>query len=391
VTETSLSAPRVIPATLPAVFLVALEVLLALFIGFGLAVLGVGGGAWILGGVGAGALVYWGYGYGYDTPLTPNPRSRKIGQLIIGITIGLSIQHNTLQTLVTQLPVFVGLPLVLLLCGGAIGVVYARLSRTDLLTALLATTPGNIGIMASLAADYGRSTPLVSLVQLLRFTTVILVVPAIAHVPIPHSTGATLHALWAGLCQTSPQTWSLSLLLLGVAAGVVYLGSRLKIPAIAFFGAITVGLICDGLIQLFSITPLLDFRLPLPINLLGQILLGTTIGEFWAVNPKLKWSTVAGATLPVALTFLAGFSVAALAHLLTPWDWLTCLLVAAPGGSPEMILIALSLHHNVEVITTAHLIRLLGINLSLPLLLSLGLRWEQGANPSPAGMNTRTE
>jgi uncharacterized membrane protein AbrB (regulator of aidB expression) len=54
---------------------------------------------------------------------------------------------------------------------------------------------------------------------------------------------------------------------------------------------------------------------------------------------------------------------------LTHWDWLTCLLMAAPGGSPEMILIALVLNHNVETITAAHLVRLLAINIYLPLLI----------------------
>jgi uncharacterized protein len=56
-----------------------------------------------------------------------------------------------------------------------------------------------------------------------------------------------------------------------------------------------------------------------------------------------------------------------LASSLTNWDWLTCLLVTAPGGSAEMILVALSLNHNVEIVTAGHLIRLLAINCSLPL------------------------
>ena len=57
---------------------------------------------------------------------------------------------------------------------------------------------------------------------------------------------------------------------------------------------------------------------------------------------------------------------------LMPWDWLTCLLVTAPGGSPEMIWISLALNHDVETVTTGHLMRLMIINLLLPLLVSLG-------------------
>ncbi|MEB3181090.1 MAG: AbrB family transcriptional regulator, partial [Nostocaceae cyanobacterium] len=52
----------------------------------------------------------------------------------------------------------------------------------------------------------------------------------------------------------------------------------------------------------------------------------------------------------------------------------TCLLMVAPGGSPEMILISLVLDHNVETVTAAHLVRLTAINLYLPLLLWI---WEK--------------
>lgn len=67
------------------------------------------------------------------------------------------------------------------------------------------------------------------------------------------------------------------------------------------------------------------------------------------------------------MTIGAGLIAAAIARLLTSWDWLTCILVTAPGGAPEMILVALALEHNVEIVTAGHLVRLLAINGSLPL------------------------
>ena len=38
------------------------------------------------------------------------------------------------------------------------------------------------------------------------------------------------------------------------------------------------------------------------------------------------------------MTLIAGAIAAILAMQLTSWDWLTCLLVTAPGGLAEMIL-----------------------------------------------------
>jgi hypothetical protein len=71
--------------------------------------------------------------------------------------------------------------------------------------------------------------------------------------------------------------------------------------------------------------------------------------------------------MSVGMTLVAGGLATILAMELTSWDWLTCLLVTAPGGSAEMILVALTLHHNVEIVTAGHLVRLIAINSSLPI------------------------
>lgn len=144
-------------------------------------------------------------------------------------------------------------------------------------------------------------------------------------------------------------------------------------------GAIVTGLVFNALPWAF----LTHFTLPPVVNLIGQILLGITIGEYWGISPNLNYRTIAGALIPVALTFLAGFLTASIALFLTDWDWLTCLLVAAPGGSPEMILIALTLHHDVEVVTTGHLVRLLTINLLLPGLISLASYLDDRVTQTP--------
>jgi uncharacterized membrane protein AbrB (regulator of aidB expression) len=69
----------------------------------------------------------------------------------------------------------------------------------------------------------------------------------------------------------------------------------------------------------------------------------------------------------VALTIAVGFTAAFLAMQLTDWDWLTCLLVTAPGGVAEMILIALALNHDIEIVAAGHIVRLIAINCSIPI------------------------
>lgn len=347
----------------------AIEVILAVLIGLGLVAIGLDGAAWISGGIAAGAIAFSSYRIqGFDS-LQPNRNARKAGQLLVGLTIGLSLQHNNLNVLSSQLLIFLGLPLFLMLSGAAIGLIYSRLEKIDLLSGLLATTPGNIGVMASIAADYSKNTALVSLVQLIRFTTVIFVIPILANVAIPRSTDNAVAAVVQKIVAVSWFDLCIACLLVAIALLAVYLGNKLKIPMAAFLCAIAVGLLFDALLLVFPVS--IDFQLPTFFNLIGQVLLGVTIGEYWGINPKLNFATIIRSLLPVVLMVLTAFLASLLIQHLTGWDWLTCVLVTAPGGSPEMIWIALTLHQDTDVVTAAHVIRLLTINLSLPLLLAI--------------------
>ena len=80
------------------------------------------------------------------------------------------------------------------------------------------------------------------------------------------------------------------------------------------------------------------------------------------------------------MTIVSGFIAATIATWFTTWDWLTCMLVTAPGGSTEMILVALALNHNPEIVTVAHSVRLMALNLSLPLWIFLFRYWEKKGN-----------
>ncbi|XGV98342.1 MAG: AbrB family transcriptional regulator [Leptolyngbya sp. BL-A-14] len=369
-----------------ALMLVA-ELLLAFLLGLGLMTIGLGGAAWMIAGIAAGAIVFSVYRSWVDYPLQPNRSARKLGQSIIGLSIGLSLQQSNLEVVAAQLPIFLGLPFFLMLSGGAIGFIYARLESTDLLTALLATTPGNISVMATIAADYSKNTALVSLVQLLRFTTVIFLLPLLVHGTMPPIAQAGLAAFLQQLWVIPVHTLGWSVLLLTIAILAGYVGNRFRMPMAAFFGALIVGLAVGSLPLLLPDATQLELRLPLAFTLTGQALLGITIGEYWGLNPHMAPLTIARAVLPVGLMLLAGFAAAGLIKLLTAWSWLTCLLVTAPGGSPEMIWLALTLHQETEIVTAGHLVRLLAINASLPLLVSVANSLQQRWTYTPSELS----
>ncbi|BAZ01541.1 putative ammonia monooxygenase [Tolypothrix tenuis PCC 7101] len=353
-----------------------LEMLLALPLGFSLARLNIGGIVWIFGGIAAGTIVlqicriFWQY---YPKP---NRIARKAGMALVGLTVGASSSHSDLASVASGIPIFILLTIFLLLCGICIGYIYSRLSQTNLLTAMLATVPGGVGIMAAIAADYNKNVTLVALVQALRVTSVVFLIPLIARTTFSSSWNQQAISMQSNLLNFEPSQLGLLLLALGVTALVVYLAIFLKIPAGDFFGALVIGVAFNPVLNLVPIASGLHFTAPPLINLVGQMLLGITIGEYWGDKPSFNAKTIGYAVMSVAMTLIAGAIAAMLAMQLTSWDWLTCLLVTAPGGSAEMILVALVLNHNVEVVTAGHLVRLIAINSSLPIWLFLFRRLE---------------
>jgi uncharacterized protein len=345
----------------------SLQLLLALPLGLIFSGLNVGRISWLFAGMASGVLVLQICRIFYHHVAKPNRLARKVGLTLVGLTIGFSISSQHLAPIGTDLPVFTLLTFFMLLSGSVIGYIYSRFSQINILTAMLATVPGGIGIMSSLAADYGKNVHLVSLVQVMRVTSVILLIPFLAKASLTHSSDGVIRpniASWRSF-----ELSELGLLILALLASAlgVALANRIRVPAAEFFGAIAVGMAFNPCLSVLPGVSELHFNPPLWLNVAGQILLGITVGEYWGEKPRLQTQEIVYACFSVAMTLAAGFLTATLAMHLTSWDWLTCLLVTAPGGAPEMILAALTLHHNVETVTAGHLVRLMAINGSLPI------------------------
>ncbi len=286
-----------------------------------------------------------------------------MGQSLVGVTVGFSVVEADLGALSARLPLFIFLTLFIVASCCAIGFLYSRIHRTDTLTALLATIPGIASVITSVAADYGRDVALVALVQVMRLTVLVLGVPLLARLTLGISTSSA--DLGESLMlDPSPLALLQLLATLVLMTGVILLVQRFRIPAAPFFGSIVAGMIFNPLVSLIS--PDLIFGPPPLIGVVGQVMLGTTIGEYWGIRPILERSVVMRATIPVFLTLIVGAVAAGIAMVLTPWDWLTCVLVTSPGGATEIVLVALTLDHSVEIVTAGHLVRLMILNALLP-------------------------
>jgi uncharacterized protein len=347
--------------------IIFLELLLALPFGLILTQMKMGSMSWLFGGIGAGIVILQACRIfdGYTTK--PNRHARQVGMMLVGLTIGFSNAGANFSHIASGIPVFVLLTLFLLISGSCIGYIYSRLTKTNLLTSMLATVPGGVGVMAAIAADYGKNVTLVALVQVIRVTCVVLLIPLVVRVYGVTNIISQRIVVPEGLLNIQPAYLGILLVVFLTFGLVVKLAIKIKLPAAYLFSALIVGMFFDNILEIIPIFGYTSFHPPQLMSIIGQTLLGISIGEYWGEKPAFGKKSVFYAIISTIMTLTAGAIASLIAMQLTTWDWLTCLLVTAPGGATEMILVALTMDHNVEIVTVGHLVRLIAINCSLPL------------------------
>ncbi len=354
-------------------FLTWLEIIVALCLGRVIVAMGNSSVAWIFGGMGAGIIVVRSYSAFTHKSIKPQKIVRKMGQAMVGLAIGLAIGKSNLSGAGERLPLLVFLTIFMLSCGIGIGYIYAGLSRTNLLNALLATVPGGVSTMSSLAAEYNGNVAEVAMLQTLRLTSVIVIIPLIAGTSWLGTSNTTFFVQDYFIDSNPPY---LGLFFLAIILGWwgIKIVNLLPLGASSFFGTLMGGLVFSCVLTYVPFFHSLEFTPPLSMSLMGQILLGITVGEAWSVGLERNTNQMILAVGAVLMTLLSGFLAATIATNISSLDWLTCLLVTAPGGSTEMIVIATAYNRHPEIVTLAHSVRLLALNLSLPILMGLFAR-----------------
>lgn len=315
---------------------------------------------WVISGVLAGAIVSLGYRRAGRLQ-APNPKVRKTGQVLIGLSLGPAVAAQDMTGLVEHLPILIGAVVITLASSVALSRGYARVFRVDRLTAGLSTLPGGIGVMASVAAERGRPAPFVALVQGARVAAVVSIVPILITVaesgPSP---------ILEPLLLSDGAMWLIyGALLLGavLASGVA---TRLRVPVASLLGPLIFGIAVAVALPLIS-DGALSLELPYLHIIVAQVLLGITVGEYLAQPVTVTRSMLGGALLGVAGTLAVAFSLAVLLTWLTSWSLVTCILMMAPGGAPEMIALAAGTDAQIHLVVFSQLARQLTVNMLMPL------------------------
>lgn len=103
-----------------------------------------------------------------------------VGYGLIGVQVGLRFTRASLRDIARMLPAVTAIILALIASAAVLGVLLARLTSADPLTAYLATTPGGLFAVLALAADSGADVTYVMAVQLLRLLVMLAALPLLA-------------------------------------------------------------------------------------------------------------------------------------------------------------------------------------------------------------------
>lgn len=275
-------------------------------------------------------------------------RLRRIGQMMVGASVGLNFSGPVLAELVRWFPLMILAASFAILASCVGGALFARFARIDPVTAYFASLPGGLAEMGNVGSAMGGRTEIIALLQTLRIALVVLTLPPIllalgtpdfSSLPAAGTVSyASILVLAAGSAIFS---WCL---------GLLRLNNPYMIGAVIFTAILSTNDVVVG-------------RMPTPVFALAQLLLGFAVGCRFnrAMLAEVPRVTVVGLLFVVFI-----MAVMAMFAWLSAWaaglDFSTALLATSPGGMAEMTVTAQALHLAVPLVLSFQVVRGLMVN-----------------------------
>jgi membrane AbrB-like protein len=276
---------------------------------------------------------------------------RRVSQAVIGTAIGHSFSASVLATLVSLIPLMIGMALWSVLVSAVCSLLLVRFAALDRTSALLANMPGGVAEMAFLAEEMGKPTsPMIMLVQTMRLTSMVVLIP-LGMALVLGTTGQGM-ALGQGHATIGVET--VIVLALGLVAG--WLLQRAGVKNAFIIGALLVSLVD-------SATGILHGTVPGFLVVASQISIGLAIGARFRREDLRRLPRVAVVGLLVSLTTSACTLTSAVAVALAlGLDPYSMALAGAPAGIAEMVLTAGALGLSVPLVASFQILRILVVN-----------------------------
>lgn len=274
-----------------------------------------------------------------------------IMRIVLGLAIGSAFSPEMAGRAgeMTASLIFV-FPYVLFL--GLIGYPYFRLfCGYDRATAFLAAVPGGFQTMIAIGEDINADLRKLSIVHSTRILVIVFFVP----IWIRFSSDADLSEMIPTAATLAAVNLKETLILIGCGAAGYWGAKRIGISGAAIIGP----MLANGAVHIAGIA---EARVPIEMVNLAQLVIGVHIAsQFAGITMRELFSTVSVA-FGYALALMAG---AAVFTYLVVWatgiNEYAVALAYAPGGQPEMNLIALVLNIDPAYVALHHLLRVIVI------------------------------
>lgn len=287
---------------------------------------------------------------GVNAELPPKLRDACI--LILGINIGTAVTPEVLETAVHWPATLAVMSVCVVLILGLSGWILAHWFSMDALSAILASAPGHLSYVLSMAMDSHRNVGAIAIIQTVRVLALTLGLPLLVQTLFGGS-GVMLLSV-----QVAP-LWHLAATV-AVSIPVALLFQRWNVPA----AWLVAGMIISALGHGFNITP---GRIPDTLATGALMIMGILIGSrFSSTEPRnalrYLWPGLV-VTLVAGIISLLGVVVSFWMMGVSP----AILIVAfAPGGVEAMAAIALSLGYDPTFVAAHHVFRLFLLSLLMP-------------------------
>ena len=273
------------------------------------------------------------------------PHMREIGQVAVGLAIGMRFTPHVLVAALELLPAMAVSTFYIIAVTFVGALIMRPLARIDPTTAFFATAAGGMADMAVVAAQRGGDTNAVAIVHALRVTSVVSIVPFMVFAFGEHGTvDPVAREAYTGV--------------FAVAAGfaIAYLGARLMRPT-----AIPNPWLLGSLLPSAVLGASGFFVVDVPgiVLVIAQILIGTWLGLRFRRELFVQLPRVAAAGLFVSLLLI--IAAAAGAEVLSAATGLpltTSFLSLAPAAVTEMVLTAKAMNADAELVTAFHIARI---------------------------------
>lgn len=291
---------------------------------------------------------------GLNRDVTIPQWSYKLAQALLGASIGISIEWQTLRALGSDWPAVILVSIATLAVSIGLGFALTWRSTISANTAVLASVAGGAAGITAMARELGADERVVVSVQYLRVALIVMSVPLV----IEFGFDATVTP--PDLSQQSTTLASLAFAVCAALLGML-LGRLARLPAAPLFGSL---IAAAGLHHMWP-----SATMPPWLVTVGLLIIGTQVGLRFTRSSLRNIARL----LPMALITI--FAVVGVCAVMGMWlssvtgvSVIDGYLATTPGGVPAVLAAATSTNSNLTFVTSVQVVRIILVLVAAPVL-----------------------